>query len=66
MLIGKKIRSYNLATLIGIKELSNIEIEMSLREKQISEENIKIILQIYSIRTTIELRALIELAQSIQ
>lgn len=66
MLIGKKIRSYNLNTLSGIKELTDFEIEMNLREKQISEENIKKILQIYSMKAFIELRAVIQLAQSIQ
>jgi len=66
MLIGKKIRSYNLNTISGIKELTDFEIEMNLREKQISEENIKKILQIYSMKAFIELRAVIQLAQSIQ
>ena len=66
MLIGKKIRSYNSQTLSGIKELTNHEIEMSLREKQISEENIQKILQIFQSRKMIELCAVIQLAQSIQ
>jgi len=66
MLIGKKIRSYNSQTLSGIKELTNSEIEMNLREKQVSEENIKKILQIYSMKAFIELRAVIQLVESIQ
>ena len=66
MLIGKNIRSYNSKILSGIKELSEVEIEMCLREKQISEENIQKICLIYSMRTTIELNRLIEIAQSIQ
>lgn len=66
MLIGKKIRSYNLQTLGGIKELTNHEIEMSLREKQISEENIQKILQIFQLRKMIELNRFIKIAQSIQ
>lgn len=66
MLIGKNIRSFNSQTLSGIKELSEVEIEMCLREKQISEENIQKICLIYSMRTTITLKCLIELAQTIQ
>ncbi len=66
MLIGKKIRSYNSKILGGIKELTNNEIEMSLCEKQISEENIQKILQIFQSRKMIELCAVIQLAQSIQ
>jgi len=66
MLIGKKIRSYNSQTLGGIKELSEVEIENNLREKEISEENIKKILQIFQSRKMIELNRLIQLAQSIQ
>ena len=66
MLIGKKIRSYNQIVQGGIAELSEVEIETNLREKQISEENIQKILPIFQSRQTIELRHLIELAQSIQ
>lgn len=66
MLIGKNIRSFNSKILSGIKELSEVEIEMCLREKQISEENIQKICLIYSMRTTIELNRLVELVESIQ
>jgi serine/threonine protein kinase len=66
MLIGENIRSYNSKTPSGIAELSIFEIEIKLRAKGITEENIQKILLIYSMRTTIELRHLIELAQSIQ
>lgn len=66
MLIGKKIRSYNSKILGGLKELTNHEIEMCLCEKQISEENIQKILQIFQSRKMIELCAVIQLAQSIQ
>lgn len=66
MLIGKKIRSYNLNTLSGIKELTDVEIEMNLRKKQISEENIQKILKIYSMKAFIELRAVIQLVESIR
>ena len=66
MLIGKNIRSFNSQTLSGIKELSEVEIEMCLREKQISEENIQKILQIFQSRKMIELNRLVELVESIQ
>jgi serine/threonine protein kinase len=66
MLIGKNIRSFNSKTPSGIKELSDSEIETELQNKQISRENIQKICLIYSMRTTIELNRLIELAQSIQ
>jgi serine/threonine protein kinase len=66
MLIGKNIRSFNSKTLSGIAELSDSEIETELQNKQISRENIQKICLIYSMRTTIELNRLIELAQSIQ
>lgn len=66
MLIGKKIRSYNSQSIGGIKELSEVEIEMCLREKQISEENIKKILQIFQSRKMIELNRFVELVESIQ
>lgn len=66
MLIGKKIRSYNSQSIGGIKELSEVEIEMCLREKKISEENIKKILQIFQSRKMIELNRLVELVESIQ
>lgn len=66
MLIGKKIRSYNPIVQGGIAELSEDEIETNLLEKQITKENIQKILQIFQSRQTIELRHLIELAQSIQ
>jgi len=66
MLIGKRIRSYNSNVQGGIKELSEDEIQTNLREKQISEENIQKILQIFQSRQTIELRHLIDIAQSIQ
>ena len=67
MLIGKKIRSYNSKILGGIKELSDVEIEMNLREKQISEENIKKILHIYSMcSSNTSINDIIQLAQSIQ
>lgn len=66
MLIGKKIRSYNPIVQGEIKELSEVEIKMCLREKQISEENIQKILQIFQSRKMIELNRLIELVQSIQ
>ena len=66
MLIGKNIRSFNSKTPSGIAELSDFEIEIKLRAKGITEENIQKILLIYSMRITIELKHLIELAQSIQ
>ena len=66
MLIGEKIRSYNLSVQGGIKELSEDEIKMKLKVKGITEENIQKILPIFQSRQTIELRHLIELAQSIQ
>ncbi len=66
MLIGKKIRSYNSQSLSGIKELSEVEIETELQNKQISRENIQKFCLIYSMRTTITLKCLIELAQTIQ
>jgi serine/threonine protein kinase len=66
MLIGENIRSLNSSVQGGIAELSIFEIEIKLRAKGITEENIQKILLIYSMRTTIELNRLIELAQSIQ
>jgi serine/threonine protein kinase len=66
MLIGENIRSYNSKTPSGIAELSIFDIEIKLREKQVSNENIQKILQIFQLRQTIELNRLIELAQSIQ
>jgi len=66
MLIGKKIRSYNSQSLSGIKELSEVEIETELQNKQISRENIQKILQIFQSRKMIELNRLIKIAQSIQ
>ena len=66
MLIGENIRSYNSKTPSGIAELSIFEIEIKLRAKGITEENIQKILLIYSMRITIELKHLIELPQSIQ
>lgn len=66
ILIGEKIRSYNSSVQGGIAELSEYEIEMKLKVKGITEENIQKILSIFQSRQTIELRHLIELAQSIQ
>ena len=67
MLIGKNIRSYNSKTPSGIAELSIFDIEIKLREKQVSNENIQIIVsEIYQNRHTIKLNRLIELAQTIQ
>lgn len=66
MLIGEKIRSYNSSVQDGIAELSEDEIKMKLKVKGITEENIQKILSIFQSRQTIELRHLIELAQSIQ
>lgn len=67
MLIGKNIRSFNSKTPSGIAELSIFEIEIKLREKQVSNENIQIIVsEIYQNRHMIELNRLIELAQTIQ
>jgi serine/threonine protein kinase len=66
MLIGENIRSLNSSVQGGIAELSIFEIEIKLRAKGITEENIQKILLIYSMRITIELKHLIELAQSIQ
>ncbi len=67
MLIEKNIRSFNSKTPSGIAELSIFEIETKLQNKQISRENIQIIVsEIYQNRHTIELNRLIELAQTIQ
>lgn len=67
MLIEKNIRSFNSKTPSGIKELSEVEIEIKLREKQVSNENIKIIVsEIYQNRHTIKLNRLIELVKTIQ
>ena len=66
MLIGKNIRSFNSKTLGGIAELSDFEIETELQNKQISRENIQKICLIYSMRTTIEFRHLIELVRFIR
>ena len=66
MLIGENIRSYNSKTPRGIAELTDFKIEIKLRAKGITEENIQKILLIYSMKTTIELKHLIELAQIIQ
>ena len=66
MLIGENIRSLNSSVQGGIAELSIFQIEIKLRAKGITEENIKKILLIYSMRIKIELKHLIELAQSIQ
>ncbi len=66
MMIGKNIRSRDKYDPRRIVEVSEEEIQIILKTKGISEENIQKILQIYSMRTTIELNRLIELAQSIQ
>jgi hypothetical protein len=66
MLIGENIRSLNSSVQGGIAELSIFEIEIKLRAKGITEENIQTILLIYSMRITIELKHLIQLAQLIQ
>ena len=66
MLIGENIRSYNSKTPHGIAEMTDFEIEIKLRAKGITEENIKKIILIYSMKTAIELKNLIKLAQSIQ
>ena len=63
MLIGEKIRSRVKG---GITELTDFKIEIKLRAKGITEENIQKILLIYSMKTTIELKHLIQLAQTIQ
>ncbi len=66
MLIGENIRSLNSSVQGGIAEMTDFKIEIKLRAKGITEENIKKILLIYSMKTTIELKHLIELAQIIQ
>jgi serine/threonine protein kinase len=66
MLIGKKVRSRHIMDPKGIVEISESEIQTILRAKEISEENIEKICQIYSMRITIELNRLIKIAQSIQ
>lgn len=66
MLIGKNIRSRDKYNPRRIVEVSEEEIQNILKTKGISEENIQKICLIYSMRTTIELNRLIELAQSIQ
>lgn len=66
MLIGKKIRSRDSMAPKRILEVSEFDIQTILRAKEISEENIEKICQIYQMRTTIELNRLIQLAQSIQ
>ena len=64
MLIGKKIRYRRFNE---IMEIFYLKIVDELKEKHISDENIKtIVFKIYQNRTTIELNRLIELAQSIQ
>ena len=66
MLIGKNIRSRDKYDPKKIVEVSEEEIQIILKTKGISEENIQIICRIYSMITTIQLNRLIELAQSIQ
>lgn len=66
MLIGKKVRSRHLIDPKGIVEVSESEIQMILKAKGISDENIEKICLIYSMRTTIELGNLIDLVKSIQ
>ena len=64
MLIGKKIRYRRFNE---IMEIFYLKIVDELKEKHISDENIKtIVFKIYENRNTIELNRLIELAQSIQ
>lgn len=64
MLIGKKVR-YRIFN--EIMEIFFLKIVDELKEKCVSEENIKtIVFEIYQNRTTIQLNRLVELAQSIQ
>jgi serine/threonine protein kinase len=66
MFIGKNIRSRDKYDPRTIVEVSKEDIQIILKTKGISEENIQIICLIYSMRTTIELNRLIELVESIQ
>jgi len=66
MLIGKNIRSRDKYDPKKIVEVSEEEIQIILKTKGMSEENIQIICLIYSMRTTIELNRLVELVKSIQ
>ena len=66
MLIGKNIRSRDKYDPKKIVEVSEEEIQIILKTKGISEENIQIICRIYSMLTTIQLNRLIELVESIQ
>ena len=66
MLIGENIRSLNSSVQGGIAEITDFKIEIKLRAKGITKENIQKILSIFQSRQTIELRHLIDIAQSIQ
>ena len=66
MLIGDNIRSLNSSVQGGIAEITDFKIEIKLRAKGITKENIQKILSIFQSRQTIELRHLIDIAQSIQ